>query len=216
MPAIAESQMHERATLLPAFMRQDEREFRRNAFLDQSCEPLEPDRKLVEFAGDPRGRVMDQRTVHMIVESDSKEPATRVTEPKDAEVKDQRSRDGHEKQFLGLRALGLTQAVANPLFQSGGYRHFAHGLAQPPAHTAAVLCFLCARRAVFEVLDHLEIAFGQQFVVDVRIELGSKLLARLLAKTYLSHNVVSFRRVLPIPYVRAKPARCSEEVRGRD
>jgi hypothetical protein len=167
MPAIAERQVDEGATLLAAFMRQDEGEFRRNAFLQNTSEPLEPVRKLVGFTGSPGDRLMDHRTMEMIVESHSKKLATRVTVPKDAEAKNQRSRDGHEKQFLGLRLPGLTQAVADALFQAGGYRHFAHGIAEPPARTAAVLCFLCARRAVSEMLDHLEIAFGQQFVVDV-------------------------------------------------
>jgi hypothetical protein len=141
--------------------------------------------------------MMHDRTVQMIIERHSKEP--RVVEPKEAEAKDQRSRDSHEEQFPGLRFLRLTQSVANPSFQSGWNRHFPHGFAQAPADAAAVLCFLCARRAVLEVLNHLEIAFGQQFVVDVGIELCSELLACLFAKCCLSHNVVSFERILPIP-----------------
>jgi len=51
---------------------------------------------------------MDHRTVEMIVESQSKQPATRVTEPKDTEAKRQRGWDGHQKHFLGLRPVWLT------------------------------------------------------------------------------------------------------------
>src|SRR5215467_3929874 len=103
MPAIAERQVNEAAALLSTLMRQDEREFPRNAFLQQTGEPLEPVGKLVGFTRNSRDRTMDHRAMQMIVESHSKEPATRITEPRDAEVKGQPSRNGHEIQFLGLR-----------------------------------------------------------------------------------------------------------------
>jgi hypothetical protein len=128
----------------------------------------------------------------MIVERDSKEPALGVIESKIAEAKDQRSSDGHEKQFLGLGLLWLTQTVADALLQSRRHRHIAHRVPELPAQIAAVLCLPGARRAAPEMLDHLEIAFGQQFIVDVTVELRAKLLARLLAKSDLSHDLVSF------------------------
>src|SRR5215470_12934525 len=110
MPAIAERQMDKAATLLTAFMRKDEREFARNTFLQQTGEPVEPVWKLVGLAGNPSGRMMHHRTVEMIVDSHSKEPATRVAEPKDTKANGQGSRDGHEKQFLRLSLLRLTHS----------------------------------------------------------------------------------------------------------
>src|SRR6516225_2845411 len=191
MSTVTERQMDKTAPLILALVRQDQAEFGRHAFPHQRCEPLKTFGQLVGPRY-PRYRMMDDRTVDMIIESHSKQLATRVTEAKDAEAKRQRSRDRHQKQSLRLWLLGLTQAVAYALFQSGRHRHFAHGSPQPPAHVAALLCLLCAGRAAPEMLDHFEIAFRQQFIVDVRIEVRSKLLARLPAKSCFSHNLSSF------------------------
>src|ERR1051326_7973585 len=79
---------------------------------------------------------------------------------------------------------------------------------QPFAHIPALLCLLCAQRAAPEMLHHFEIAFRQEFIVNVGIEFGSKLLARLIAKFCVGHKLLSFGSVLPMPYARASPARC--------
>ena len=135
---------------------------------------------------------MDHSTVQVIIESHSKQRGTGVTKPKDAKAKRQHRRDSHQKQFLGLRLLGLAQPVTDASLEPGWYWHFAHGIAQPTTDIAPCLCLLCARGAAPEMLDHFKIAFDQQFIVDVRVEFCSKLLARLLAKFRLSHNLFSF------------------------
>jgi hypothetical protein len=192
MPPIAECQMHKTAPLILTLMRQEEREVGGHTFPHYTRQASKPFRELVGFAWQPWHWVVDNGTMEMVIESHSEQLATRITKSKYAEAQGQRGGDGHQKQLLRLRLFRLTKPVADPLFQSWRHRNIPDRLLKPSARVAALLCLLSARIAASEVLDHFEIAFRQQFVVDVRIELRPEVVARLLAKSCLSHNQLSF------------------------
>src|ERR1051326_1885723 len=208
MLSVAKGQVDENAPLILAFVCQDECEFRRHAFAHDARQPLEPFRKFVRVACSMNRSLMDHGAVEMIVESDPQNWADGIMKPDDPEADGYRGRYGHQKKFLGLGLCRLPETIANAPFQTWRYGYFAHRVFQPFAHIPALLCLLCAQRATPEMLHHIEIAFRQEFIVDVGIEFGSKLLARLIAKFCVCHKLLSFGSVLPTPYARASPARC--------
>src|SRR5215471_13844306 len=124
-------------------------------------------------------RLMDHRAMEMVVESQPQSSANGFMEAEDYEANGQGGRYCHQKELLGLRLRRLPETIANPSCQVRRHRYFAHRVPKPAAHIPALLCLLCARRAASEMLYYFEISFRQQFIVDVRIQFRSKILARL-------------------------------------
>jgi hypothetical protein len=136
--------------------------------------------------------MMYHGAVDMVIESHSKQLVTRIAKPKYAEAQGQRSSDSHEKHLFRLKLIRSMEALADAFFQPVRYGNIPDRLLEPLARVATLLGLLRTRIAASEVLNHFEIAFCQQFVIDIRIELRTELPARVLTKSCFSHNLLPF------------------------